>query len=372
MDSVAAAENLSVELAPDAWRLLQEDLHGARELLSAGEDGRLRYSPAFAASRRLPAGGALACAHVDHVLLGWSPADEAWHLGLLLAPQLASLRDSRWCELAHWPDPEQNDFRDLAERSARALATLTARPFRLIEPEAPATLAREREPLFEEQAPAPQEVPLPRLPLDFSADWTLERGTTGMLQLTRRPQVARADLRRALWYTFWAAAYVFLIVGSHFSGIAPPGQPWLPPLAALSVVVLLALIARNLLRRRNAPDLYIFDSYQGQIRARNGGRVLWSRRVGQIQSLYVSEQLPKQRGAAAAPAYAELNLHLSSNRFQHLLQSRQSRHVAREPVAAAPGVSELRSWHCSTNTQAVALHVAQAMELPVWLDRRES
>ena len=120
MDSVAAAENLSVELAPDAWRLLHEDLHGARELLSAGRDGRLRYSPAFAASRRLPAGGALACAHVDHVLLGWSPADEAWHLGLLLAPQLANLRDSRWCELAHWPDPEQSDFRDLAERSGQA------------------------------------------------------------------------------------------------------------------------------------------------------------------------------------------------------------------------------------------------------------
>ena len=242
----------------------------------------------------------------------------------------------------------------------------------MIEPEAPATLAREREPLFEEEAPAPQEVPLPNLPLEFSADWTLERGTTGMLQLTRRPQAARADLRRALWYIFWAAAYVFLIVGSHFSGIAPPGQPWLPPLAALSVVVLLALIARNLLSRRNAPDVYIFDSYQGQIRAATGVASSGAGRAGQIQSLYVSEQLHKRRGAAAPPVHAELNLHLSSNRFQHLLQSRQSRHVARESVAAQPGVSELRSWHCSTNTQAVALHVAQAMELPVWLDRRES
>ena len=370
METVAAAENLTIEMTPDSWRLYVDDLHGAHELLDAVPDGRLRYSQAFADSRRLPAGGTLANANVEHILLGWSPSDEAWHLGLLLAPQLAGLRDSRWCELAHWPDPDQSAFRELAENSGLALASVAGRPFRLIEPEAPAPVAVEREPLFEEETPAPAEIPLPRLPLEFSGDWSLETGTTGMLQLVRNPRVARAALRRSLWYAFWTAVYVTLLVASHFSGIAPPGQPWIPPLALLSALALLALIARNQRRFRNSPDLYIFDSYQMQIRARRGSRVLWSKRVAQIQSLYVTEVRKKRRGGA--PVYAELNLHLSNGRFEHLMQSRQLRLLTRDSMTQESGVSELRSWLCNSNAQAVALYLGQALELPVWLDRRDN
>ncbi|MDE0328588.1 MAG: hypothetical protein OXI78_05815 [Anaerolineaceae bacterium] len=371
METVAAAENLTIEMTPDSWRLYVDDLHGAHELLDAVPDGRLRYSEAFAASRRLPASGTLANANVEHILLGWSPTDEAWHLGLLLAPQLASLRDSRWCELAHWPDPDQGTFRELAENSGLALASVAGRPFRLLEPEAPAAIAAEREPIFEEESPPPAEIPLPRLPLEFSGDWSLETGTTGMLQLVRKPHVARAAFRRSLWYAFWAAVFVFLLVASHFSGIAPPGQPWIPPLALLSALALLALVLRNQLRFHNSPDLYIFDSYQMQIRARHGMRVLWSKRVAQIQLLYVSEVRQKRR-RGSAPAYAELNLHLSTGQFQFLVPSRQLRLLARESMALETGVSELRSWHCNSNAQAVALYVGQALELPVWLDRRDS
>ncbi len=378
MDTVAAAENLSIEMKADAWRLLYSDLRGSLELLSVGPDGVLRYPAVFADTRRLPAGGTLAGSHVDHVLLGWSPGDQAWHLGLLLTPPLAALRDSRWCELAHWPDPDQEDFRDLAERSGQSLSAVTGRPFRLIEPDAPESPDVEREPVFEESAPDPEEVPLPRLPLNFSNDWVLETGTGGMLQLVRSPAVARRTVRRVLWYAFWALVFVFLIVGNHFGGIAQPARPLnlphpltLPLLAGLSTLVLLALIVRNLIGHRNSPDILVFDSYQRQLRARHGGRVLWSKRAGQIQSIYVTELLRKQRRAAAAPFHAELNLHLSSNRYQHLLQSREPRQISREPVATEAGVSELRSWHCSTNTQAVALHVAQSLELPVWLDRRK-
>ncbi|MCY3947114.1 MAG: hypothetical protein OXF44_12635 [Anaerolineaceae bacterium] len=371
METVAAAENLTIEMTPDSWRLYVDDLHGAHELLDAVPDGRLRYSEAFADSRRLPASGTLANANVEHILLGWSPSDEAWHLGLLLAPQLASLRDSRWCELAHWPDPDQGAFRELAENSGLALASVAGRPFRLIEPEAPATIAAERELIFEEEPPAPAEIPLPRLPLDFSGDWSLETGTTGMLQLVRNPRVARASFRRSLWYAFWAAVFVFLLVASHLSGIAPPGQPWIPPLALLSALALLALVVRNQLRFHNSPDLYIFDSYQMQIRARHGMRVLWSKRVAQIQSLYVSEVRQKRR-RGGAPAYAELNLHLSTGQFQYLVPSRQLRLLARESMTLETGVSELHSWHCNSNAQAVALYVGKALELPVWLDRRDS
>ena len=137
-------------------------LRGSHELLCAGPDGALRYSEAFAWSRHLPASGALANGHIERIMLGWSESDQAWHLGLLLTPQLAALRDSRWCELASWPDPDQSDFLELAERAGQSLAALTERPFQLIAPQAPAP--QTREPLFEE-APPPPERPLPHLPL---------------------------------------------------------------------------------------------------------------------------------------------------------------------------------------------------------------
>ena len=369
MDTVPAAENLSVELAPEAWRLLHSELRGSHELLSAGPDGALRYSEAFAWSRHLPASGALANGHVEQVVLGWSESDQAWHLGLLLTPQLAALRDSRWCELASWPDPDQSDFLELAERAGQSLAALTERPFQLIAPQAPAPAPQVREPLFEE-APSAPERPLPQLPLAFSDTWSLEIGTTGMLQLVRDPKVARAMTRRILWYTLWAAVYVFLIVASHLSGIATSGPPFLPLLAAFSALVLVLLIARNLVLRHNAPDLIIIDNYQRQIRARRGPAVLWIRRAEQIQSIYVSELQRKRRRRGNDLHYGELNLHLSNNQFQHLLQSAQPRSIAGAEGDAAQSVSVLESHSYSTNTQAVALHIAQALDLPVWLDRR--
>ena len=369
MDTVPAAENLSVELAPEAWRLLHSDLRGSHELLCAGPDAVLRYSEAFAWSRHLPAGGALANGHIEQVVLGWSESDQAWHLGLLLTSQLAALRDSRWCELASWPDPDQSDFLELAERAGQTLAALTGRPFQLLTPQAPEPLPQVREPIFDE-APPPPERPLPDLPLAFSDTWSLETGSTGMLQLVRDPKVARAMTRRILWYALWAAVYVFLIVASHLSGIAMSGPVFLPLLAAFSALVLVLLIARNIVRRHNAPDLFIIDSFQHQIRARRGGTVLWIRRVEQIQSIYVSELQRKRRRRRDSLQYAELNLHLSSNQFQHLLQSAQPRSIGGGEGDAAQGVSELAAHSYSTNTQAVALHIARALDLPVWLDRR--
>lgn len=372
MDTVAAAENLSVELAPDAWRLQHNDLRGTHELLCAGPDCALRYSAAFAYSRRLPAGGALECGHIEQIVLGWSESDQAWQLGLLLAPQLARLRDSRWCELAHWPDPDQSDFRELAERVGRSLATLTARPFQLITPAPPEAVARPRHAVVADESPPRPERPLPPLPLTFNDSWSLENGMPGTLQLVRDPNVARKTTRRILWYLLWTAIYIFLIAASQLSGIAMTGPAFLPLLAALSALVLVALIARNLIRQRRSPDRFIFDSFQRQIRARRGQNVLWSRRAGQIQSIYVTELVRKKRGHDDRLQYAELNLHLSSNDFQHLLQSNKPRQIARELHETLPGVSELGSQDCHSNTQAVALHIAQTLDLPVWLDRRDA
>ncbi len=372
MESLAAAENLSIELAPEAWRLLRHDLHATQELLHARTDDILRYSPDFAWTRRLPVGGSLAGTHIEQVVLGWSESDESWHLGLLLAERLAALRDSRWCELAHWPDPDQCDFRDLATSAGQALANVTARPFGLIEPQARAMPAPPTQPAVEDAPPPLPERPLPGLPLNFSNAWTLTPGRAGMLELVLNPQQRRRTIRQTLWYLLWILVYVFLIVASHFSGIAQTGPWFLPWLAGLSALILAALVARNLIRLRRSPSHLIFDSVQGQIRALHGMNLLWSRRVEQIQSLYVTELVRQRRGRDSHLQYAELHLHLSSNAFQHLLHSNMPRKISREPEALPQGVSQLTAQHCSTNTQAIALHIGKALDLPVWLDRRNS
>src|SRR5690606_40996963 len=54
-------------------------------------------------------------------------------LGLLLEMELAQERGSRWCEIAHWPDPSTTVFQELAARAGESLAQVTTRPFHLVE-----------------------------------------------------------------------------------------------------------------------------------------------------------------------------------------------------------------------------------------------
>src|SRR6185369_11802124 len=148
MDRISAAGNLTIEVKPESWRLIVNGNSQERVLVEVSPGEPIRYIPTFAAKRRLPDTGKLPIENIQRVVLGWSNEDESWHLGLLLTPELASARGSRWCEIALWPDPVVNVFSDISSQAGRTLARTITRPFNLIEP-----------PVEAERAPKPVVMP---------------------------------------------------------------------------------------------------------------------------------------------------------------------------------------------------------------------
>ena len=105
MEKISAAENITIEMEYEYWRLLQNGAEEPHVLVEARSGKPLNYIEEFASTRRLPETGSLPVNYIQRVVLGWSNVDKSWHLGLLLESELAQMRGSRWCEMAHWPDP---------------------------------------------------------------------------------------------------------------------------------------------------------------------------------------------------------------------------------------------------------------------------
>ena len=127
MPEIAAANNLTIHTDEQRWSLFNGRTDEAIPIVEATEDG-LTFQPAFGKARRLPSDGRLPISAIDNVVCGWAGEDASWHLGVLVSPEIAQERGSRWCGLARWPDQE----RDQAERAGAALAAALSKPFRFI------------------------------------------------------------------------------------------------------------------------------------------------------------------------------------------------------------------------------------------------
>lgn len=359
MEQISAAENITIEMADDHWRLLSNGAYKPHVLVEAAPGQPLSYISEFARTRRLPTTGSLPVELIQQIVLGWSNLDESWHLGLLLDSELAEVRGSRWCEIAHWPDPSTSVFSDIATRAGESLAQVTTRPFHLVPPQ---------------PAQAEPEPPLPDLPLAFDDLWTLERSATGEVQFVRSGRWARDMTRRILWYTLWTIVYIILIVATLTSGIAPANPPFLPLLGVFAAMILAGLIGRNLYQLLTAPNRYVVDVHQRQMRAQRGSQVRWQLRAEQIQSVYVSQFVNQGKRRANKPAvyYAEINLHLTSGKFQHIITTEQVEdyHPERDADGNNDSVDSLTTHNLATSLQAAGLYVAQALDLSAVYDRR--
>jgi hypothetical protein len=354
MERISAAENLTIEMSKTQWRLIINGTAESRVLLEAAPGRPLNYPPAFATSRRLPAEGHLATDQIQRVVLGWSPSDEAWHLGLLLDNALAQPRGgSRWCEIAHWPDPNTNVFDALATQAGTALAEVVERPFHVVPPK---------------PAAPPLPPPLPDLPLPLDDLWTLEQADH--LQVVRHPSWARATVRRILWYVLWTVVYFLLIYATFTSGIAPANPAFLPYLGLVAAFILIGLIIKNIYLLRARPNRIEFDVRQRQVRGQRGKHTLWSLRANELQSIYVSQVIGKRRGKAAAVQYGEMNLLLVNGRFRHLFNTENVPEL--EPIlpVEAEAVTSLEPGQVKTALEAAALYVAQTLDIPAMHDQR--
>jgi hypothetical protein len=357
MSRISAAGNLTVEMQPNRWRLLVNGNTEELVLLEANAGQPLRYVPRFGSKRRLPDSGSLPVAYIQRVVLGWSNEDEAWHLGLVLEPNLAQARGSRWCEIAHWPDPETNVFADDANRAGQSLALTITRPFNLIPPH------------VEQRTPAP---PLPELPLSFDL-WTLKRADTNRIELRRAASWARSRMIRVLWYSLWVVIYIVLAVTTLLSGIALPSPEFLPYLGLAAALVLVGMIGYLVGQLILAPNRIVVDAGSGNVVALRGRRTRWRVNREQVQSVYVTHVVNK-RGKRRRIHHGELNLFLNDGEFRFIVQQEQPQtdETPIEMLDAANIVTPLRQSEARSDLQAAGLYIAQALNVPCLYDQRAS
>lgn len=375
MEQISAAENITIEMDEEQWRLLQNGASEPHILVEAQSGRPLSYIADFARTRRLPEDGSLPVDYIQRVVLGWSNVDEAWHLGLLLEAELAQARGSRWCEIAHWPDPSTAVFSEIATRAAESLAHVTTRPFYLVPPQP--------------KEPERQPQPLPELPLSFDDLWRLEQAESGDLQLVRSRRWAWGKVRRILWYLLWVVVFVVLVVANLTSGIAPANPSFLPWLGALAAMILAGLIGHHLYLLLTAPNCFVIDVQQRQVRAQRGNRVAWQMGAEQIQSVYVSQLVHEQKRQSRKPEaqYGEINLHLTTGKFRTLIAAEEIEDYRSEfeatagleepraddnqrPKLHADSVDSLTRYNFTTSIQAAGLYIAEALKLAAVYDRR--
>lgn len=368
MTQISAAENLIIDVAPDRWRLIHNGQETSpRVIAEAAYEKPFRYIAGFGRTRRLPAEGALPVDYIREVVVGWSAQDEAWHLGLLLARDLAEARGSRWCELARWPDPDQTVFAALAREAGETLAQTLNRPFDLIRPRGVAA--------------TPEPPPLPELPV-VAGVWTLnaapaESGSSALI-FTRARRWVTSRLMRGLWYGFLAVVYVGLSVATLQTDLALPNagtmlpNPELLPYLGLAVAVLLVgMIIAILYELLTQPDRVIVDPATRSIAAYRGTGERWRVPLDRLQAVYVT-QVVNRRGKKRTLYHGELNLHMVDGAFKKALEQLDQEDIEAEVhVPAQDGVFALDRFTVQSPLQAAGLHIAESLGgLPCYYDQR--
>jgi hypothetical protein len=361
MDRISAAGNLTIEIDADLWRLLLTNNMRETVLLEAAPNQPLRYAELFGSKRVLPSIGTLPLHTVQRVVVGWSADDESWHLGLLLGPEIAQPRGSRWCELARWPDADQTVFGDLAAQAGRGLARVLACPFNLIEPQQTAAKVTPVKPR------AVAYHPLPDLPLNLHL-WTLDRRSA--LQFTLTPQWTRARVLRIVWYTLLIVIYLALSIATLRGIIALPRPEFLPYLGLATAVLLTGFIVYTLYQLLVTPNRIVIDN---QVSAMRGKNVRWRFAGQDVQAVYASE-IVSSRGKKRSVHHGELNLYLKDGSFQRLIYVPyvifSDQDAAFEDTVQHDSVTELSANQATSDLQVAGLYVAQALGVECRYDLR--
>lgn len=381
MTQISAAELLTIDYTPDAWHLIRKDEFGERTtLITASPSQPLQYDAGFASTRRLPKSGVLPTRFIRQVIVGWSEEDQAWHLGILLMRDLADARGSRWCELAHWPDPDKNLFMDHAQSAGESLAKILGRPFNFIQPQsvtqAPA-ISQPQSVTQQKQAPA-----LPSLPLHFGL-WSLENTNEqpNSLQFKRSHRWTIARMMRILWYVFLGVLYVALSVTTLNSDLALPNAgtmlpspELLPYLGLLIAVFLTFLILQIVLEIIQKPNRIVIDPNSRSVVGLRGNAVRWTRPVNDLKSIYITQEINKGRKKKRTIFRGEINLFLDNGEFQRILEQADEEDTFIDDEYAPEPIEEvmpLTPYNAQSDIQVAGLYMAKTLgNLPCWYDQR--
>jgi hypothetical protein len=355
MTRITAANNITIEMEADRWRLLYTTSDQERELVDVVYGQSITYVEAFASKRRLPDAGTIPAADIQRVVLGWSTDDQSWHLGLLLGDSLAESRGSRWCEMARWPDADTTLLRDSALLAGRALARVVGRPFNLIEPE-----------VIPKPAPVQPPPPLRSLPLEFD-EWSLENRDT--VSFLRSPRWARSQMMRILWYAALIVIYFVLGILSLQNLIALPRPELLPYLGIAVGALLIVLLLYTLYQLFTHTNRITISPTA--VSGLHSNQERWRIERSQVQAVYVSEVI-NRKNKRSIIQHGELNLYLQDGSFKNILTQPHSTEDDHLNGATLPedGIHLLTLYNASTDLQMAALHVAQSLNVECRYDIR--
>jgi hypothetical protein len=365
MNQISAANNHTIHISSRRWRLLAGDKPTA-EATPRG----FRYGGQFARTRRLPPTGTLPREDIVQVVVGWQQKDESWHLGMILAPELAEKRGSRWCELVRWPDPDADVFDDLADSTGQHLAEVLNVPYHGVP----------RQPT--ERAHPPRTLPDP--PLYFGL-WTMDVAASGKdrLVLERSSRWRWQMYIRAIWYATLSVAYLVLSLATLTSDIALPNAgtllpdpQFLPYLGIGTFVFFVGLMLYQLILVNRRPDRIIIDGDERLISGWNGQKRRWQVAATEVQSVYVSEVV-RGKDDPGETEYGELNLHLGNGKFQFVLRQEEQQDDTRLDIPQDlikpddDALIELTRENAHSDLQATGLYIADVLgNMPVWYDVR--
>lgn len=393
-DTISAAHNLTIEIGPEIWRLVNGTRPPSEEsgtlpaLVEVRPDG-LTYAPAFARARQLPPQGWLAPSGVARVVVGWAPEYQSWHLGLLLAESAQDAGGLRWCGLASWPQGEAAEHEGDARHAAQALARLLDRPLHVVAPPRPAPVLAQPAPAAATRPlvvaapvapPAPAEAPLREPPLTFEAWAFVARRTRWVWK--RRAHWVVGNLLRVVSLVVLAVVFALLGVGTLNSGLAEVNPSWLPALGLVVAAALLVAALRALWCAITTTDV-VLDVRRREVRARSRftGSTRWRLPFERVGYVLLSQTVPRPQGRKGKDGpmrvAQEVWVHLAEgDRFWQVMELGRVEGVswqwdAARAVLKQPGRRRIRLADLDSPAHHAVLHMARVLETDAWLDVRK-
>ena len=362
MTRVSAANNTVIEIDQSYWRILTTpEFIGATQeetlvLEATFNAGIIRYSSDFASSRHLPKDGTLAVQHIQRVVLGWNLEDKTWHLGLVLDNPLATIRNNRWCELLHWPDPDQHVFKSLALDVGQSLARILECPFNL---------------MIQGQLDTASATPsLPSLPIHIQG-WVFKETDESFMVLERTPHWVNNNIHKFFWYSIWAMTYSILSAATLTSNIAQPSPFYLPHIGIVIALLFIVLAVATVYTLRRTPRCLILDTSLKQIYGTQSNRnnPLWSLQRHQIDSVYVSQVVIKSPKGNTQLIHSALNLRLTNGHYHNLFSIDHPDPLDCH-IQDYATVTPLSAEIVETHLQGIGVYIGDIFQVPVWYDHR--